>query len=184
MRKSTYEKVVLFVALICASTALTIHMQRPEPKICEDINIKWVIENVANETTHNASQLVDVMNQKIEERRIAEEEAARKAAEEEAAAQRRQNDSQPNGGGLTRSGGVNWHNGRKETWYSSQAAYHYRTPEWWVDGEGFYRTSEGYYVVACSDMAQGTIFQGSKGACQVLDSGCAAGVTDYYVNWG
>lgn len=88
-----------------------------------------------------------------------------------------------NGSGLTRSGGVNWYNGRRETYYSSRVLYHYRTPEWWVDDEGFYRTSEGYYVVAASDMAQGTVFQGSKGLCQVLDSGCAAGTTDYYVSW-
>ena len=88
-----------------------------------------------------------------------------------------------NGSGLTRSGGVNWYNGRRETYYSSRVLYHYRTSEWWVDDEGFYRTSEGYYVVAASDMAQGTVFQGSKGLCQVLDSGCAAGTTDYYVSW-
>lgn len=37
--------------------------------------------------------------------------------------------------------------------------------------------------MAASDMAQGTTFQGSKGTCIVLDSGCAAGTTDYYVGW-
>lgn len=99
-------------------------------------------------------------------------------------AQRQQTQSSvPNGSGLTRSGGVNWYNGRKETYYSSRVLYHYRTSEWWIDSEGFYRTSEGYYVVAASDMAQGTVFRGSKGLCQVLDSGCAANVTDYYVQW-
>ena len=51
------------------------------------------------------------------------------------------------------------------------------------DSEGFYRTNEGYYVVAASDMAQGTTFEGSKGTCIVLDSGCSEGVTDYYVQW-
>lgn len=121
-----------------------------------------------------------------EQQRIAEEEA-RKAAEAAAAqeAEAQQQSQQPvsNGSGLTASSGVNHFGGRKETYYSSNVLYHHRTPEWWVDGEGFYRTAEGYYVVAASDMAQGTVFQGSKGACQVLDSGCAAGVTDYYVNW-
>lgn len=47
----------------------------------------------------------------------------------------------------------------------------------------FYRTNEGYYVVAASDMDQGTTFEGSKGTCIVLDSGCSEGVTDYYVAW-
>ena len=86
-------------------------------------------------------------------------------------------------GGLTAQGGVNYFDGRTETYYSSNVLYHYRTDEWTVDSEGFYRTDEGYYVVAASDMEQGTVFEGSKGECIVLDSGCAEGVTDYYVAW-
>lgn len=119
---------------------------------------------------------------------LIEEQEAREAYEE--AANYQYNDYQTvggyyesNGSGLTRSGGVNWHNGRKETWYSSNTLYHYRTGEWTVDNEGFYRDSNGYYVVATSDMAPGTVFEGSKGTCISLDSGCNAGVTDYYVNF-
>lgn len=85
--------------------------------------------------------------------------------------------------GLNTFTGVNYHDGRTETYYSSQVLYHYRTPEWTLDEEGFYRTEEGYYVVAASDMEQGTIFEGSKGMCIVLDTGCVPGVTDYYTNW-
>lgn len=85
--------------------------------------------------------------------------------------------------GLTPEGGVNYHDGRTETYYSSNVLYHYNTAAWTVDDEGFYRTDEGYYVVAASDMEQGTVFEGSKGECIVLDSGCAEGVTDYYVAW-
>jgi len=87
------------------------------------------------------------------------------------------------GDGLNAFSGVNYHDGRTETFYSSQVLYHYRTNEWWLDDEGFYRTDEGYYVVAASDMEQGTTFEGSKGTCIVLDCGCADGVTDYYVGW-
>lgn len=83
--------------------------------------------------------------------------------------------------GLTQQAGVNYHDGRTETYYSSEVLYHYRTSEWTLDEEGFYRTDEGYYVVAASDMDQGTTFEGSKGTCIVLDSGCSAGTTDYYV---
>ena len=81
--------------------------------------------------------------------------------------------------------GVYWYGDRLETYYSSNVAYHYRTPEWWIDDEGFYRTDEGYYVVAVSEyeMDEGTVFEGSKGLCMVLDCGCDWGVTDYYVNW-
>lgn len=86
--------------------------------------------------------------------------------------------------GLTMQGGVNEHDGRTETWYSSNVLYHYRTSEWTLDSEGFYRDADGYYVVAASDMEQGTTFTGSKGECKVYDCGCADGVTDYYVNWG
>lgn len=86
-------------------------------------------------------------------------------------------------GGLTASSGVNYYDGRRETYYSSAVLYHYSTGEWSVDSDGFYRTAEGQYVVAASDMPQGTVFHGSKGECIVLDSGCAAGTTDYYVNW-
>lgn len=85
--------------------------------------------------------------------------------------------------GLNAFTGVNEYDGRTETYYSSNVLYHYRTSEWWLDEEGFYRTDEGYYVVAASDMEQGTVFEGSKGECIVLDCGCADGVTDYYVNW-
>lgn len=85
--------------------------------------------------------------------------------------------------GLTMQGGVNEHDGSTETWYSSNVLYHYRTSEWTLDSEGFYRDADGYYVVAASDMEQGTVFEGSKGECKVYDCGCADGVTDYYVNW-
>ena len=85
--------------------------------------------------------------------------------------------------GLTPQSGVNYHDGRTETYYSSNVLYHQDTGNWSVDDEGFYRTDNGYYVVAASDMPQGSTFEGSKGTCIVLDSGCDEGVTDYYVAW-
>ena len=87
--------------------------------------------------------------------------------------------------GLTMEGGVNWYGDRLETWYSSNVLYHYRTGEWWLDDEGFYRTDEGYYVVAASEyeFEDGAVIEGSKGLCQVLDCGCDPGITDYYVAW-
>lgn len=86
-------------------------------------------------------------------------------------------------GGLTASSGVNYYNGTRETYYSSNVLYHYRTPEWTVDDAGFYRTSEGYYVVASSDYPQGTVIDTSQGQAQVLDSGCASGTVDFYTQW-
>lgn len=79
--------------------------------------------------------------------------------------------------------GVYQFGGRTETYYSSNVLRHYRIDEWTVDEDGFYRTDEGYYVVAASDYEQGAIIQTSMGAAQVLDCGCDAGITDFYVNW-
>ena len=85
-------------------------------------------------------------------------------------------------GSLTMASGVNYYGGRRETYYSSNVLYHYLTPTWTLDSEGFYRDGDNY-VVAASDMPQGTTFPCSKGTCIVLDTGCPAGTTDYYVAW-
>ena len=88
-----------------------------------------------------------------------------------------------NGDGLTASKGVNYHNGRKETYYSSNVLYHYRTSEWTVDEYGVYRDSDGYVVVAASDLDQGSEVSTSFGIGKVYDIGCAAGTNDIYTNW-
>lgn len=90
--------------------------------------------------------------------------------------------SMGSGGSLTKASGVNYYGGRRETYYSSNVLYHYLTPTWTLDSEGFYRDGDNY-VVAASDMPQGTTFPCSKGTCIVLDTGCPAGTTDYYVAW-
>lgn len=88
-----------------------------------------------------------------------------------------------NGSGLTKSGGVNYHEGRKETWYSSNTLYHKDTANWTVGSDGVYRDKDGYIVVAASDKAQGSTIETSFGTGKVYDSGCANGVTDIYTNW-
>lgn len=70
------------------------------------------------------------------------------------------------------------------TWYSSNIARHYRISEWYTDNEGYWRTSDGYLVVASSDYEIGTILNTDIfGRMMVLDSGCASGTIDVYVNW-
>lgn len=79
-----------------------------------------------------------------------------------------------------------WHDGRKETYYSSNVLHHYRTDEWTVDEDGFYRTDEGYYVVGVTlgDYELGDTFEGGRGTCYVADFGYAdEPITDYYTNW-
>lgn len=80
-------------------------------------------------------------------------------------------------------GVVDGPNGTIETAYSSNVLYHYRTSEWAPDEYGFYRTDEGYYVVASSDYEQGTVIETSRGEAMVLDTGCDNKVVDFYVNW-
>ena len=175
--------------------ALKSKIQELQVKISESRNLQYLYEEdiVTLDTIENSlkntfslvtlgeyeSTIVSI-NDKNAARKAEAEAAEKKKALEQ---QQKQQSYSSSSSGLTKSGGVFNYNGRRETYYSSRVLYHYRTPEWWIDGEGFYRTSEGYYVVAASDMSQGTVFQGSKGMCQVLDSGCAAGTTDYYVSW-
>ena len=74
-------------------------------------------------------------------------------------------------------------NGTRETAYSSQVLYHYRTSEWTADEYGFYRTDEGYYVVASNDYPEGTVIETTRGEAMVLDGGCDNGIVDFYTNW-
>ena len=79
-----------------------------------------------------------------------------------------------------------WHDGYLETYYSSNVMRHHLTDEWEVDDEGFYRTTDGYYVVGV-DIAEGieigTVVDTGKGAAVVMDYGSGAHVHDFYTAW-
>lgn len=88
------------------------------------------------------------------------------------------------GSGNFKADGVWYDENYRYTWYSSNAAYHYRTPEWSAGSDGVYRDSEGYVVVASSDYAQGTVIEDTPfGAAKVYDTGCASGTLDIYTNY-
>lgn len=95
---------------------------------------------------------VDAKSTELDELRIALEDAKRNALEAAAEAEAAEvaqasyynagytpsyasAASYANGSGLTRSAGVNNYNGRRETYYSSNVLYHYRTGEWTQDSE-------------------------------------------------
>lgn len=123
-----------------------------------------------------------------EERIRLEEEAAAQAQMQTATATVNQQPASQNyyvdsNGKLTASGGVNYYNGRKETWYSSNVLYHYRTPEWTCGADGVYRDADGYVVVAASDLPLGSYVETSFGTARVLDTGCSPGTTDIYTAW-
>ena len=88
-----------------------------------------------------------------------------------------------NGDGFMQAGVRDGVNGTTETWYSSNSAYHYRTGEWTADENGYYRDSDGYYVVASEDHAEGEVIETSVGQARVYDGGCESGVVDFYVNF-
>lgn len=88
------------------------------------------------------------------------------------------------GSGNFQADGVWYDENYRYTWYSSNAAYHYRTPEWTAGSDGVYRDSEGYVVVASSDHAQGTVIEDTPfGPAKVYDTGCASGTLDVYTNY-
>lgn len=132
---------------------------------------------------YEAEEISDWLQEIVEEGEVAKHNATISNTGNNGSGMSNGGDYSSSSGGLTQSSGVYYYGGRKESYYSSRVLYHYRTPEWTADAEGFYRDADGYYVVAASDLPQGTVFQGSKGMCRVHDSGCAAGTTDYYVNF-
>ena len=149
---------------------------------------------------------IDNLSTLGEEAKVKEEEAARKAAEEAAkkAEEERQSQVTSKSGGSTtnttttstngtssigltgqqfKSQGVVYYNGIRFTYYSSKVLYHYRTSEWWLDDNGFYRDSEGYYVVACDFVSQGSIVSTPWGSGRVYDCGSGANTIDMYVGF-
>lgn len=89
---------------------------------------------------------------------------------------------------LTRSGGVAYYNGAKETWYSQKVlpGKGLKIPGRHVADDGTIRDEKGYIVIACnpSFAKKGTKRMTSLGPGKVYDCGCAYGIVDVYVNWG
>lgn len=183
---------VITLALIVASLAVVIISQPAEAR---EIEPEWTWRVYPSDKTNTGAYIrmkMDAIEQRVSEiiAEYEQEQAEQAALEAEQAAYYEPTYYAPtysgvqgNPDGLNSFVGVIEYDGRRETAYSSNVLYHYRTSEWTADEQGFYHDSEGRYVVAASDMEQGTVFQGSMGECIVLDSGCDAGVTDYYVNW-
>lgn len=90
-----------------------------------------------------------------------------------------------NTGVLTKSKGVNYFNGHRETWYSQKVlpGKGLKIPGRHVDSRGLVCDGDGYICVASSDYPKGTIVETSLGTGKVYDSGCASGTIDIYCNW-
>lgn len=146
------------------------NLQEYEHEITTSISLAEIEEYEAK-----IQEIVDAANAKYN--------AAQQTAQQTNYSSSSSNSYVSNGSGLTKSGGVNYYNGRKETWYSSNTLYHYKTSEWTLGSDGVYRTSDGYVVVAASDLPQGSLVETSLGTGKVLDSGCAPGTSDIYTAW-
>ena len=145
----------------------------------DDLDVPTVIVRIAE----------DMERKQAEEEAAREAEAAAEAAyEEEWYTESQEWYSEPYSGsgssdGFMQQGVRDGVDSDTETWYSSNALYHYRTSEWTPDDEGYYRDAEGYYVVASDDYPEGSVVTTSKGEAKVYDSGTDSGNIDMYVNW-
>ncbi len=136
----------------------------------------------------------------------AEKEAAEKAAKAEADRKTKQKEEEElteaakatvkastsfgtvenSGGALTKSKGVVYYNGHKETWYSTKegsAGVVTGIPGRTVGEDGIIRDGDGYICVASSDYPKGTVVETSLGLGKVYDTGCASGTIDIYTTW-
>lgn len=88
---------------------------------------------------------------------------------------------------LTKSKGVVYYDGHKETWYSQKVlpGTGLNIPGRHVADDGTIRDKDGYICVACDPefYSKGSKLMTSLGPAKVYDCGCAYGTVDIYVNW-
>ncbi len=88
-------------------------------------------------------------------------------------------------GVLTKSKGVNYYNGRMETWYTQRIlpGEALNIPGRHLDDRGIVCDGDGYICVASDDYPKGTILETSLGMAKVYDSGPGHGIVDIYTDW-
>lgn len=88
---------------------------------------------------------------------------------------------------LTRSNGVVYFMGHRETWYSihepGQTVTAREIPGKHIADDGTIRDKDGYVCVASSDLPFYTIVLTSVGIGKVYDCGCSHGTIDVYTDW-
>lgn len=171
---------LVVVAVVSAGCLLCVWATTPAT--CEAMDIS--VEEPTDEfmSTVNDTQVVF---EEAQEEQIAAKEAAAQAAAKNSSSSGGSYYSSGGDGVLTRSGGVNYYNGRKETWYSQRVlpGGGLDIPGRHVAEDGTVRDEDGYICVAASDLPKGEIVETSLGTGKVYDDGCAAGTTDIYVDW-
>ena len=189
--KAACAAIIVAAALLVA--CIVVVMARPAE--AREIEPEWTWKAAPTDTTNRAvydqwqrERMKGVLDGRLAQMRAALDEAAQAAYAEQVYYETYYEPtyyapSRSSGDGFMQQGVRGGVDSDTETWYSSNAAYHYRTGEWTPDSEGYYRDADGYYVVASSDYAQGEVVNTSKGEARVYDSGPASGNIDMYVNW-
>ncbi len=88
-------------------------------------------------------------------------------------------------GVLTKTKGVNYYNGRMETWYTQRIlpGEGLNIPGRHLDERGIVCDGDGYICVASDDYPKGTVLETSLGMAKVYDSGPGHGIVDIYTDW-
>lgn len=121
------------------------------------------------------------------ERQLERQRQQRLAQQQQQQAAQQQGYSGDSGSRLTRSSGVNYYNGNKETYYNldmsgviSNAQSMGIQGNYWIRNDGV--KMYGDYVIVAAQMDKGTIISTSLGIGIVLDY-CPAGTIDIATNW-
>ena len=121
------------------------------------------------------------------ERQLENQRQQRAAQQQQQQATQQQSYSGDSGSRLTRSSGVNYYNGNKETYYNldmsgviSNAQSMGIQGNYWIRDDGV--KMYGDYVIVAAQMDKGTIISTSLGTGIILDY-CPAGTIDIATNW-
>lgn len=177
-------------ALLCLSMAGCAAASAQQEAERPTVGFRYVCDWGKSPEPQGAARIVAEAQQREAEKAAQEQRDAQEAAEaaqpEWEAAQEYYEPSQGvtsvqgNPDGLNSFDGVYEYGDHVETYYSTRAVY---DDQLVVDEQGFYRTEEGYYVVASSEHAEGEHVQISQGEAVVMDSGPEAGVIDVHTAW-
>ena len=182
MKRSTIASLTIIAILLMASCATAQAEQKPEPK--EPVEFAYICDW----NQHTEPSIIEQIAEDVQKAQQEAQEAAQEPEWEEYdyGAEYYEEEAYSasySGDGFMQAGVRAGVDSATETWYSSNQAYHSRTSEWSTDDEGYYKTDDGYYVVASNDYPEGSIINTSKGEAKVLDSGTDSGNVDFYVAW-
>lgn len=172
-------------------------------KLQEYTDLINTLNNRQAELDYEVEALADLVAEQAElqillQADITEDEAKLKELKEEAELKRREEEARrekegsfsyvmsSSDGVLTKSKGVVYYAGHRETYYSQRVlpGGGLKIPGRHVNAsDGTVRDADGYICVASSDLEMGTVVETSLGTGKVYDSGCASGTIDIYVDW-